>query len=79
MVNDLLLERPGDVQSATIIPIILTSDKTHLSGSGKFKAWPVLMTIGNIPNEWRFVPGKHCAEPIAMLPIPKRIKLTYLC
>jgi len=27
------------------------------------------MTIGNIPNDVRFVPGKHCAQLIALLPI----------
>jgi hypothetical protein len=61
----------ANAESVTIIPLILTSDKTHLSGSGKVKAWPVMMTIGNISNDVRFVPGKHCAQLIALLPLIK--------
>ena len=56
-------------RSATVIPILLTSDKTHLATSGKVKGWPLFMTIGNIPNDVRFVLGKHCAQLIALLPI----------
>ena len=57
------------MESATIIPIILTSDKTHLSGSGSAKAWPLFMTIGNISNNIRFAPGYQCAQLIALIPI----------
>jgi hypothetical protein len=35
------------------------------------KAWPLFMTIGNIPNRTRFVPGQHCAQLIALLPVIK--------
>jgi len=55
--------------STTIIPIILTSDKTLLSHNAKAKAWPLFMTIGNISNKVRFVPGKHCAQLICMIPV----------
>jgi Plavaka transposase len=55
--------------SSTIIPIILTSDKTLLSHNAKVKAWPLFMTIGNISNKVRFVPGKHCAQLICMIPV----------
>jgi len=57
------------MESATIIPIILTSDKTHLSGSGSAKAWPLFITIGNISNNIRFSPGYQCAQLIALIPI----------
>jgi len=53
------------VATATIIPIILTSDKTLLSGNAKHKACPLYITIGNISNEVRFVPGKNAAKLIA--------------
>jgi len=48
-------------ESATIIPLILTSDKTHLAFSGKVKGWPLMLSIGNIANDVRFVPGQHSA------------------
>ena len=58
-------------ESATIIPLILTSDKTHLAFSGKVKVWPLLLSIGNIANDVRFILGQHYAQLIAMLPIIK--------
>jgi hypothetical protein len=61
----------SNAESVTVIPIILTSDKTYLSGSGKVKAWPVMMKIGNISNDVRFVPGKRCAQLISLLPLIK--------
>src|SRR5436305_6584498 len=56
---------------ATIIPLILTSDKTHLAFSGKVKGWPLLLSIENIANDVCFVPGQHYAQLIAILPIIK--------
>ena len=40
-------EKPG----ATIIPIILSSDKTQITTVGGKSAYPVYMTIGNLPKE----------------------------
>jgi hypothetical protein len=42
-----------DSDSPTVILIILSSNKTHLSHSGKMKAWPLYMTIGNISSKAR--------------------------
>jgi hypothetical protein len=30
-----------------------------------------MLSIGNIANDVRFVPGQHCAQLIAMLPVIK--------
>ncbi|EJD44739.1 hypothetical protein AURDEDRAFT_34986, partial [Auricularia subglabra TFB-10046 SS5] len=39
---------------ATVIPIILSSDKTELTGfGGKQSCYPVYLTIGNIPKHLR--------------------------
>ena len=41
----------------TIAPVILSSDKTQLSRfSGDKQAWPVYLTLGNIPKELRRKP-----------------------
>ncbi|KAJ7753261.1 hypothetical protein B0H16DRAFT_1663010 [Mycena metata] len=40
---------------ATIIPILLSSDKTQLTMFGNKSAYPVYMTIGNIPKEIRLL------------------------
>jgi Plavaka transposase len=58
----------GSTPSVTVIPLILTSDKTHLSGSGKTKGWPVYMTIGNIAHTVRFSPKHQAARLVALLP-----------
>ncbi|KAJ7796041.1 hypothetical protein B0H13DRAFT_2392831 [Mycena leptocephala] len=40
-----------DHPGATIIPIIISSDKTQLTVFGNKTAYPVYMTLGNIPKE----------------------------
>ena len=37
--------------NATIIPIIISSDKTQITLVGNKTAYPVYLTIGNIPKE----------------------------
>jgi hypothetical protein len=39
-------KKPG----STIIPVILSSDKTQLTAFGNKLAYPVYLTIGNIPK-----------------------------
>jgi hypothetical protein len=57
---------------ATIIPIILASDKTQLSQhQGDVTAWPVYLTVGNIDRETR---RKHSGPGMILLgflPIPQ--------
>ena len=72
-------ELQNNSESITIVPIILISDKTHLSFSGKVKAWPLIMMIGNIQYDCRFNPGKHCAQLIAVLPIITDILIILQC
>jgi hypothetical protein len=57
------------VESVCLIPIILTSDKTHLSQSGKAKAWPLYLTIGNLPSALRLKPEARCVQLVALLPV----------
>lgn len=48
-----------DNPGATIIPIIISSDKTQLTVFGNKTAYPVYMTIGNIPKEIRRKPSRR--------------------
>jgi hypothetical protein len=57
-------EKPG----ATIVPVILASDKTLLSAFGNKMAYPVYMTIGNIPKGIRRKPSRHSHILLAYLP-----------
>src|SRR5438876_6235446 len=56
-----------------IIYIILTSDQTHLTNfSGDKKAWPVYMTIGNLPASVRNSPSRLSTVLLALLPVPPK-------
>ncbi|KAJ7868024.1 hypothetical protein B0H14DRAFT_3586641 [Mycena olivaceomarginata] len=57
-------ENPG----ATIIPIIISSDKTQLTVFGNTTAYPVYMTIGNIPKEIRRKPSRRGHILLGYLP-----------
>ncbi|KAJ7737437.1 hypothetical protein DFH07DRAFT_752997 [Mycena maculata] len=57
-------ENPG----ATIIPIIISSDKTQLTVFGNKTAYPVYMTIGNIPKEIRRKPSRRGYVLLGYLP-----------
>jgi hypothetical protein len=64
--------------SRTLLPIDLTSDKTHLSQSGKAKAWPLYLTIGNLPNDIRLNPENGCVQLVALLPVLSGKSAVYL-
>ncbi|KAJ7789248.1 hypothetical protein B0H14DRAFT_2945102 [Mycena olivaceomarginata] len=57
-----------DNPGATIIPILLSSDKTQLTMFGNKSAYPVYMTIGNIPKEIRRKPSRRAYILLAYLP-----------
>jgi hypothetical protein len=56
--------------SKTLIPVLLGSDKTHLTVfAGDKKAWPLYLSIGNIKSSIRNKPKNHCWVLVAYLPI----------
>ena len=54
---------------ATVVPIIFSSDKTQLSMfSGDHTAYPVYMTIGNIPKAIHHKPSSGIQVLVGYLP-----------
>ncbi|CDO76892.1 hypothetical protein BN946_scf184903.g13 [Trametes cinnabarina] len=57
-------ERPG----ATIIPVIISSDKTQLTLFGSRMAYPAYMTIGKLPKSIRCKPSRQGQILLAYIP-----------
>ncbi|KAK1230796.1 hypothetical protein PQX77_006110 [Marasmius sp. AFHP31] len=61
---------------ATIIPVIISSDKTQLTVFGNKTAYPVYVSIGNIPKEIRRKTSRGAYLLLAYLPTSKLSHIT---
>ncbi|KAL1941438.1 hypothetical protein VTO73DRAFT_7255 [Trametes versicolor] len=61
---------------ATIIPIVISSDKTQLTLFGSKAAYPVYMTIGNLPKDVRRKPSRRGQILLAYLPTSNLAHIT---
>ncbi|KAH9043546.1 hypothetical protein EDB83DRAFT_2227861 [Lactarius deliciosus] len=64
--------RPG----ATVIPLIISSDKTQLTLFRNKEAYPVYMGIGNIPKDVRRKPSRYAQMLIGYIPTTKLAGIT---
>ncbi|KAF8262616.1 hypothetical protein EI94DRAFT_1773137 [Lactarius quietus] len=62
--QSLELRSPG----ATVVPVIISSDKTQLSNFRSKSAYPVYMTIGNIPRDIRRKPSQRAQMLLRFIP-----------
>ncbi|KJA28252.1 hypothetical protein HYPSUDRAFT_129651 [Hypholoma sublateritium FD-334 SS-4] len=59
-------------EGATVVPVILSSDKTNLSRfSGDKQAWPVYLGIGNVSKAIRRKPTAHAMVLVGYIPVCK--------
>ena len=65
-------ESPG----ATVIPILLSTDKTQLTTFRNKNAYPLYLTIGNIPKEIRRKPSLRAYVLLAYLPTTRLENIT---
>ncbi|KAF8056055.1 hypothetical protein FPV67DRAFT_1566591 [Lyophyllum atratum] len=65
-------DKPG----ATIIPIIISTDKTQLTLFRNKSAYPIYMTIGNIPKEIRRKPSNRAYVLLGYLPTTRLENVT---
>ncbi|EJF55616.1 hypothetical protein DICSQDRAFT_175696, partial [Dichomitus squalens LYAD-421 SS1] len=56
---------------ATVVPIVISSDKTQLTLIGNKTAYPVYMTLGNLPKDVRSKPSRRGQILLAYLPTSK--------
>jgi hypothetical protein len=56
---------------ATVVPVIISSDKTQLTLFRGKSAYPVYLTIGNIPKEIRRKPSRRAQILLAYIPTTK--------
>src|SRR5208282_1418779 len=66
-------DKPG----ATIVPILISSDKTQLTLFRNKSAYPLYLTIGNIPKEIRRKPSLRAYVLLAYLPTTRSVKLQF--
>ncbi|KAG1771513.1 hypothetical protein EDD22DRAFT_947948 [Suillus occidentalis] len=65
-------QKPG----ATIIPVIISTDKTQVTVFRNKTAYPVYLTIGNIPKDIRRKPSKRAHVLLAYLPTTRLEHIT---
>ena len=64
--------KPG----ATVIPLVVSTDHTQLTLFGNKTAYPLYLTIGNIPKDIRRKPSRHAYMLLAYLPASKLKHIT---
>src|SRR6266550_6054484 len=58
---------------STIVPVLGSSDQTHLTNySGDKKEWPVFLSLGNVRSSERMKATRNYSILVALLPVPPK-------
>ncbi|KAI0048603.1 hypothetical protein FA95DRAFT_1490591 [Auriscalpium vulgare] len=60
---------------ATVVPVILSTDKTQITQFRNHSAYPVYLTIGNLAKEIRRQPSKHAQMLVGYLPTTRLLHI----
>ncbi|KAI0039510.1 hypothetical protein FA95DRAFT_1504079 [Auriscalpium vulgare] len=60
---------------ATVVPVIISTDKTQITQFRNHSAYPVYLTIGNIAKEIRRQPSKHAQVLVGYLPTTRLLHI----
>ncbi|KAI0039173.1 hypothetical protein FA95DRAFT_1504536 [Auriscalpium vulgare] len=60
---------------ATVVPVIVSTDKTQITQFRNQSAYPVYLTIGNIAKEIRRQPSKHAQMLVGYLPTTRLLHI----
>ena len=71
LTRELQEELEKENSGATVIPVIISSDKTQLTVFGNKSAYPVYMTIGNLPKDVHSKPSRRGQILLAYLPMTR--------
>ena len=66
-----IVEHTTKKRKATIVPIIISSDKTQLTTFRNKTAYPVYLTLGNLPKNIRRKPSRQGKILLGYLPTTK--------
>jgi hypothetical protein len=75
--SNIVTEKPSKTSlesrqpGATVVPLIISTDKTLLTQFREKVAYPIYMTIGNIPKDIRRKPSSHAQILIGYIPTTK--------
>ncbi|SAL96511.1 hypothetical protein, partial, partial [Absidia glauca] len=59
----------GTADDVVVVPLMVSSDATLVSNNGKNKAWPIYLTLGNVPKDKRYKKDYRACKVLGFFPV----------